>query len=228
MNHIHNKKVLPYTKPLKEYHNRYYKIISILRYFQNNALKYNQTAILNSLNIFLLKDSLKQIKLRTLRKDLTFLCNKGIIKKTLLRLGEGNGTYIKYTVNKYSVKNLKRILKAKEEIVEHDANAIYKFTEETQQKYYLKNKEIKILKSKNATKNVSQYITNNKYINSKEKKERETNNTDYLIINVSKWKTMRYLNKVEENKNKKRYEDNMMKTKKWLESLKRENNVQKS
>ncbi|WAZ71380.1 plasmid maintenance protein (plasmid) [Borrelia miyamotoi] len=228
MNRIHNKKVLPYAKSLKEYHNRYYKIISILRYFQNNALKYNQTAILNSLNIFLLKDSLKQIKLRTLRKDLTFLCNKGIIKKTLLRLGEGNGTYIRYTVNKYSVKNLKRILKAKEEIVEHDANAIYKFTEETQQKYYLKNKKIKILKSKNATKNVSQYITNNKYINSKEKKERETNNTDYLIINVSKWKTMRYLNKVEENKNKKRYEDNMMKTKKWLESLKRENNLQKS
>nr|WP_236842433.1 hypothetical protein [Borrelia hermsii] len=28
--------------------------------------------------------------LRTLRKDLTFLCNKSIIKKTLLRLGEGN------------------------------------------------------------------------------------------------------------------------------------------
>ncbi|AOW96276.1 plasmid maintenance protein [Borrelia miyamotoi] len=228
MNSIHNKKVLPYTKSLKEYHNRYYKILSILRYFQNNALKYNQTVILNSLNIFLLKDSLKQIKLRTLRKDLTFLCNKGIIKKTLLRLGEGNGTYIRYTVNKYSVKNLKRILKAKEEIVEHDANAIYKLTEETQQNYYSKNKEIKIFKSKNATKNVSQYITNNKYINSKEKKERETNNTDYLISNVSKWKTMRYLDKVEENKNKKRYEDNMMKTKKWLESLKTENNVQKS
>ncbi|AOW96129.1 plasmid maintenance protein [Borrelia miyamotoi] len=227
-----NLEVKAHTKPLKKYHSRYYKIISILRYFQNNALKYNQTAILNALNTFLLKDGLKQITLRTLRKDLAFLCNKGIIKKTLLRLGEGNGTYIRYTVTKYSVKNLKKILKAKEEIVEHDANSIYKFTKETQKKYYLQNKEIKIFKRKNATKNVSQYITNNRYINNKEKKERETkneeiNNTDYLIRNVSKWKTMRYLDKIEENENKKRYEDNMLKTKKWLETSNIENNTYK-
>ncbi|AHH05549.1 plasmid maintenance protein (plasmid) [Borrelia miyamotoi] len=214
-----------YPQPLKKYHSRYYKILSILRYFQNNALKYNQTAILNALNTFLLKDGLKQITLRTLRKDLTFLCHKGIIKKILLRLGEENGTYIRYTVTKYSVKNLKRILKAKEKIVEHDANSIYKFTKETQQKYYLQNKGIKIFKRKNATKNVSQYITNNTYINNKEKKERKTkseeiNSTDYLIKNVSKWKTMRYLDKIEENENKKRYEDSMIKTKKWLGDFK--------
>ncbi|AHH05535.1 Putative cytosolic protein (plasmid) [Borrelia miyamotoi FR64b] len=183
--------VKAYPQPLKKYHSRYYKILSILRYFQNNALKYNQTAILNALNTFLLKDGLKQITLRTLRKDLTFLCHKGVIKKTLLRLGEENGTYIRYTVTKYSVKNLKRILKAKEKIVEHDANSIYKFTKETQQKYYLQNKGIKIFKRKNATKNVSQYIINNTYINNKEKKERKTkseeiNSTDYLIKNVSK------------------------------------------
>ncbi|QFP42560.1 hypothetical protein F9Y90_05565 (plasmid) [Borrelia miyamotoi] len=213
-------KALPYTKPLKEYHSRYYKILSILRYFQNKVLKYNQTTILNALNTFLLKDNLKKITLRTLRKDLAFLCNKGIIKKTLLRLGKGNGTYIRYTVIKYSIKNLKRILKAKEEIVEHDTNSIYKFTKETQQKYYLQNKGIKIFKRKNATKNVSQHITNNKYINSKEKKEKETNNTDYLISNVSKWKTMRYLDKIEENENKKRYEKSMLRTEKWIEATK--------
>ncbi|AHH05717.1 plasmid maintenance protein (plasmid) [Borrelia miyamotoi] len=228
-----NLEVQAYTKPLKKYHSRYYKIMSILRYFQNNALKYNQTAILNALNTFLLKDGLKQITLRTLRKDLAFLCNKGIIKKTLLRLGEGNGTYIRYTVTKYSIKNLKKILKAKEEIVEHDATSIYKFTKETQKKYYLQNKGIKIFKRKNATKNVSQYITNNRYINNKEKKERETkseetNNTNYLIRNVSKWKTMRYLDKIEENENKKRYEDSMLRTKKWLEALNTENNTYKS
>ncbi|UPA11618.1 hypothetical protein bpSLO_001495 (plasmid) [Borrelia parkeri] len=213
-----------YTKPLKDYHNRYYKILSILRYFQKKSIKYNQTIILNTLNIFLSKDDLKQITLRTLRKDLTFLCNKSIIKKTLLRLGEGNGSYIRYTITKYSVNNLKRLLKAKQEIIEYDANKIFTFTKETQ-KRYLKNKGVKIFKSKNATKNVSHNITNNKkYINNKEKIEKEikselTNNTDYLIRNVSKWKTMRYLDKIEENANKKRYKDSVIRTKKWLEYL---------
>ncbi|WP_025407129.1 plasmid maintenance protein [Borrelia hermsii] len=224
-----NLEVKTYSKPLKKYHSRYYKILSILRYFQNKAIKYNQTKILNALNIFLFKDSLKQITLRTLRKDLTFLCNKGIIKKTLLRLGEGNGTYIRYTITKHSVKDLKKLLKAQQKIIEHDANKVFTFTKETQKKYF-KNRRFKIFKSKNANKNVSLYITNNRYINSKEKIEKEnrnkvTNNTDYLIRNVSKWKTMRYLNKVEENANKKRYEDSIIRTKKWLETLKIENNI---
>ncbi|WP_330730499.1 plasmid maintenance protein [Borrelia turicatae] len=219
-----NLEVKTYTKPLKEYHNRYYKILSILRYFQNKTINYNQTKILNALNIFLFKDGLKQITLRTLRKDLTFLCNKGIIKKTLLRLGEGNGTYIRYTITKHSVKNLKRLLKAQQEIIEHDANKVFTFTKETQKKYF-KNRRIKIFKSKNATKNVSHNITSNKYINNKEKIEKENkskviNSTDYLIRNVSKWKTMRYLDKVEENANKKRYEDSMMRTKEWLKNYK--------
>ncbi|UPA19333.1 plasmid maintenance protein [Borrelia puertoricensis] len=226
-----NAKALSYIKPLKDYHNRYYKILSILRYFQNKAIKYNQTFILNTLNIFLLKDSLKQITLRTLRKDLTFLCNKGIIKKTLLRLGEGNGSYIRYTVTKYSVKNLKRLLKAQQEIIEHDANKVFIFTKETQKKPF-KNRRFKIFKSKNATKNVSHNITNNKYINNKEKIEKESknkiiNNTDYLIKNVSKWKTMRYLDKIEANANKKRYEKSVISTKEWLEVLKIENNPNK-
>ncbi|UPA18834.1 hypothetical protein bpuSUM_001325 (plasmid) [Borrelia puertoricensis] len=203
-----NLEVKTYSKPLKEYHNRYYKILSILRYFQKNAIKYNQTFILNTLNIFLLKDSLKQITLRTLRKDLAFLCNKGIIKKTLLRLGEGNGSYIRYTITKYSINNLKRLLKAQQEITEHDVNKVFIFTKETQKKYF-KNRRFKIFKSKNATKNVSHNITNNKYINNKEKIEKESkskiiNNTDYLIKNVSKWKTMRFLDKIEENVNKKK------------------------
>ncbi|UPA15257.1 plasmid maintenance protein [Borrelia turicatae] len=217
------KKKTLFIKPLKDYHNRYYKILSILRYFQKESIKYNQTKILNALNIFLFKDGLKQITLRTLRKDLTFLCNKGIIKKTLLRLGEGNGTYIRYTITKYSVKNLKKLLKAQQEIIEHDANKVFTFTKETQKKYF-KNRRVKIFKSKNATKNVSHNITNNKYINNKEKIEKENkskviNKTDYLIRNVSKWKTMRYLDKVEENANKKRYEDSVIRTKKWLKAL---------
>ncbi|UPA18373.1 plasmid maintenance protein [Borrelia puertoricensis] len=216
--------VKAHTKPLKDYHNRYYKILSILKYFQNKTINYNQTFILNALNIFLFKDGLKQITLRTLRKDLAFLCNKGIIKKTLLRLGEGNGTYIRYTVTKYSVKNLKRLLKAQQEITEHDANKVFIFTKETQKKYF-KNRRFKIFKSKNATKNVSHNITNNKHINNKEKIEKESkskiiNNTDYLIRNVSKWKTMRYLDKIEANANKKRYEDSAIRTKKWLGNLK--------
>ncbi|WP_330730356.1 plasmid maintenance protein [Borrelia turicatae] len=213
-----------YTKPLKDYHNRYYKILSILRYFQKESIKYNQTIILNTLNLFLSKDGLKQITLRTLRKDLTFLCNKSIIKKTLLRLGEGNGTYIRYTITKYSVNNLKRLLKAKQEIIEYDANKIFTFTKETQKRYF-KNKGVKIFKSKKATKNVSHNITNNKkHISNEEQIERGmknelTNNTDYLIRNVSKWKTMRYLDKVEENTNKKRYKDSVIRTKEWLEYL---------
>ncbi|AHH13393.1 Putative cytosolic protein (plasmid) [Borrelia hermsii YBT] len=232
MNSAHNEKAPSYTKPLKEYHSRYYKILSILRYFQKNAIKYNQTIILNALNIFLLKDGLKQITLRTLRKDLAFLHNKSIIKKHLLRLGEGNGSYIRYTVTQYSVNNLKRLLKAKQEIIEHDANAIYKFTKETQ-KEYCKNKGVKILKSKNATKNVIHNITNNKCINNKEKRGKETksevtNNTDVLIRNVSKWKTMKYLDKVKDNTNKKRYEESMMRTKEWLKNLKTENNASKN
>ncbi|UPA18412.1 plasmid maintenance protein [Borrelia puertoricensis] len=211
-------------KPLKDYHNRYYKILSILRYFQSKTIKYNQTFILNTLNIFLSKDGLKQITLRTLRKDLAFLCNKGIIKKTLLRLGEGNGSYIRYTITKYSINNLKRLLKAQQEITEHDANKVFIFTKETQKKSF-KNRKFKIFKSKNATKNVSHYITNNKYINNKEKIEKENkskiiNNTNYLIKNVSKWKTMRYLDKIEENTNKKRYEGSLIRTKTWLEALK--------
>ncbi|WP_434757419.1 plasmid maintenance protein (plasmid) [Borrelia puertoricensis] len=226
-----NLEVKTYSKPLKTYHNRYYKIISILRYFQNKAINYNQTFILNALNIFLFKDSLKQITIRTLRKDLAFLCNKGIIKKTLLRLGEGNGSYIRYTVTKYSVKNLKRLLKAQQEITEHDANKVFIFTKETQKKYF-KNRRVKIFKSKNATKNVSHNITNNKYINSKEKIKKENrnkaiNNTDYLIKNVSKWKTMKFLDKIEENANKRRYEDNIIRTKKWLETLEVKNNISK-
>ncbi|UPA14303.1 plasmid maintenance protein [Borrelia turicatae] len=213
-----------YTKPLKDYHNRYYKILSILRYFQKESIKYNQTIILNTLNLFLSKDGLKQITLRTLRKDLTFLCNKSIIKKTLLRLGEGNGTYIRYTITKYSVNNLKRLLKAKQKIIEYDANKIFTFTKETQKRYF-KNKGVKIFKSKNATKNVSHNITNNKkHISNEEQIERKmknelTNNTDYLIKDVSKWKTMRYLDKVEENTNKKRYKDSVIRTKEWLEYL---------
>ncbi|UPA12553.1 plasmid maintenance protein [Borrelia venezuelensis] len=199
----------------KKYHNRYYKILSILRYFQNKAIKYNQTFILNTLNIFLSKDGLKQITLRTLRKDLAFLCNKGTIKKTLLRLGEGNGTYIRYTITKYSVNNLKSLLKAQQEITEHDANKVFIFTKETQKKYS-KNRRFKIFKSKNATKNVSHNITNNKYVNNKENKNEIINRTNYLIKNVSKWKTMRYLDKIEENANKKRYEDSLIRTKEWL------------
>ncbi|ACH95218.1 plasmid maintenance protein (plasmid) [Borrelia recurrentis] len=216
-----------HTQPLKKYHNRYYKILSILKYFQKNLLRYNQTIILNALNRFLAKDELKIITLRTLRKDLALLCNKGIIKKTLLRLGEGNGSYIRYAVNKYSTNNLKRLLDDKQTIIEHDANEIYEFTKKTQQKYYLKNKRLNIHKHKNATKNVSHNITNNKEIKNKKNKkekmkkiEKQTIDTNYMIKNVAKWKTMRYLDKIEENANKKRYEDSMIKTKEWLKNLK--------
>ncbi|AFI32209.1 plasmid maintenance protein [Borrelia crocidurae] len=224
----------PLSKPSKKYHNRYYKIVSIVKFYQKNSIKYNQTSILNTLNRFLAKDELKIITLRTLRKDLALLCNKGIIKKTLLRLGEGNGSYIRYSANKYSLRNLKRFLEDKQAIVEHDANAIYKFTKETQQKYYLKNKGLNIHKSKNATKNVSHNITNNKKINNKKNKKEEkketgkkTIDTNYMIKNVSKWKTMRYLDKIEENANKKRYEDSIIRTQEWLKNLKIENSTYK-
>ena len=63
------------------------------------------------------------------------------------------------------------------------------------------------------TKYVNHIITNNKYIHNyihnKEKKEileNENNNKINLTINnISKWKTMQYLDKTEENKSKKRY-----------------------
>ncbi|AHH11780.1 Putative cytosolic protein (plasmid) [Borrelia coriaceae ATCC 43381] len=172
INNNYKKKTKPFIKQLKKSHNRYYKIISILKYFQKNLIKYNQTVILNTLNNFLIKDNLKQITLRTLRKDLAFLCNKGIIKKTLLRLGEGNGTYIRYTINKYSTNNLKRLLESKDTIIEHDINKILKFTKETQKEYF-KNRKVKISKSKNATKNVSHYINNNIINNKKEKNKQQ-------------------------------------------------------
>ncbi|ACH95177.1 uncharacterized conserved protein (plasmid) [Borrelia recurrentis A1] len=207
-----SQKIQNYTQLSKKYQIRYYKIVSIIRYFQKNTIKYNQTIILNTLNRFLTKDELKIITLRTLRKDLALLCNKGIIQKTLLRLGEGNGSYIRYTVNKYSQNNLKRFIENKQDIIEHDANAIYKFTKETQKKYF-KNIGYKTYKSKNVTKNVSHNIINNKDINIK-----DTKDINLLISNTSKWKTMRYLDKIEENKNKKRYEEAIIKTKKWLES----------
>ncbi|WP_024654310.1 plasmid maintenance protein [Borrelia hispanica] len=207
-----SQKIQNYTQLQKKYQIRYYKTISIIRYFQKNSIKYNQTSILNTLNRFLAKDELKIITLRTLRKDLALLCNKGIIKKTLLRLGEGNGSYIRYTVNKYSQNNLKRFIENKQDIIEHDANAIYKFTKETQKKYF-KNRGYKTYKSKNVTKNVSHNIINNKDINNKDKKD-----INLIISNASKWKTMKYLDKIEENANKKRYEEAMIKTKKWLES----------
>ncbi|WP_024653104.1 plasmid maintenance protein [Borrelia persica] len=167
-----NAKIRSYSQPLKGYHKRYYKLLSITTYYQKNAIRYNQTTILNALNTFLIKDGLKPITLRTLRKDLALLCNKGIIQKTLLRLGEGNGSYIRYSVNKYSLHNLKKLLRAKDAIVEHDANAVYGFTKKTQQKYCEEN-GIKIFKRKSATKNVSQYINSNKkIINKKNKKEK--------------------------------------------------------
>ncbi|WP_024653189.1 plasmid maintenance protein [Borrelia persica] len=223
-----NLKVKNYIQPSKEYHKRYYKILSIITYYQKNAIRYNQTTILKALNTFLIKDGLKPITLRTLRKDLAFLCNKGIIQKTLLRLGEGNGSYIRYSVNKYSLHNLKKLLRAKDAIVEHDANAVYRFTKKTQQKYCEEN-GIKTFKRKSATKNVSQYI-NSKYKNKKKKEKmkiegkktevkneiKKTNEINLVIKNVGKWKTMRYLDKIEENANKKRYEDSMRRTKEWL------------
>lgn len=224
-------KTKTYTKPLKEYHNRYYKILSIIRYFQNNAIKYNQTTILNALNIFLSKDGLKKITLRTLRKDLTFLCNKDIIKKTLLRLGEGNGSYIRYTITKYSITNLKKVLKAKEKIIEHDVNKIFIFTKETRFKYF-NNVKAKIFKSKNVTKNVSHNITininYNKYAKNEIKENETINKTNSLIKKISKWKTMRYLDKIKENANKKEYENNMSKVEKWLKSLEIKNNTTKN
>ncbi len=76
-----NLKIQINVKPLKKYQIRYYKILSILKYFQKNTIKYNQKVILNTLNYFLTQDGLKVITLRTLRKDLTWLCNKSIIKK---------------------------------------------------------------------------------------------------------------------------------------------------
>ncbi len=156
-----NLKIQINVKPLKKYQIRYYKILSILKYFQKYTIKYNQKVILNTLNYFLTQDGLKVITLRTLRKDLTWLCNKSIIKKTLLRLGEGNGSYIRYSVNKYSNNNLNCVLKDKQNTIEHDANIIYKFTKETQKKYF-KNKGAKTSNLKNATKNVSHIINKQK------------------------------------------------------------------
>ncbi|WP_198004649.1 hypothetical protein ACE4V3_05780 (plasmid) [Borrelia recurrentis] len=145
--------------------------------------------------------------LRTLRQDLCFLCKNDIIEKTLIRLGKGNSSYIRYTVNKYSNNNLNRLLESKESIVEHDANAIYKFTKKTQKKY-LQNKKVKIYKPKNATKNVSHIINNKKEI-----KDKGKNDIIFKISKVAKGKTMKYLDKIEENKNKKRYEESIFRVK---------------
>ncbi|ETZ17632.1 putative cytosolic protein [Borrelia duttonii CR2A] len=198
------------TQPLKQYHTRYYKILSILKYFQKNAINYNQAKILNTLNFFLKKDDIKITTLRTLRQDLCFLCKNNIIEKTLIRLGKGNGSYIRYTVNKYSNNNLNRLLESKQSIVEHDANAIYKFTKKTQ-KRYLQNKKVKIYKPKNVS-----HIINNK----KEIKNEKKDDIIFKISKVAKGKTMKYLDKIEENKNKKRYEESIFRVKNWLKQSK--------
>ncbi|AHH06988.1 Putative cytosolic protein (plasmid) [Borrelia crocidurae DOU] len=49
-----------------------------------------------------------------------------------------------------------------------------------------------------------------------------------MIKNVAKWKTMRYLDKVKENANKKRYEESIIRTQEWLRNLKIENNTYKN
>ncbi|AMR76026.1 hypothetical protein [Borrelia hermsii] len=61
---------------------------------------------------------------------------------------------------------------------------------------------------------------NNKEKRGKEIKNEDINNMNLRIKNVSKWKTMRYLDKVEENANKIRYEDSIIKTREWLKHLK--------
>ncbi|AHH04332.1 Putative cytosolic protein (plasmid) [Borrelia nietonii YOR] len=61
---------------------------------------------------------------------------------------------------------------------------------------------------------------NNKEKRGKQIKNEDINNMNLRIKNVSKWKTMRYLDKVEENANKRRYEDSIIKTKEWLKHLK--------
>lgn len=217
-------KIQPNVNPLKKYQIRYYKILSILKYFQKNAIKYNQKVILNTLNYFLAQDGLKEVALRTLRKDLTWLCNKNIIKKTLLRLGEGNGSYIRYSANKYSNNNLNCVLKDKQNTIEHDANAIYKFTKETQKKHF-KNKGTKTSNLKNATKNVSHIIKNKKYINNKEiilhkTKKGDSNFIDLKIKNLLKFKKINFLDKIKENSNKKNYLHKRIETKEWLERIK--------
>ncbi|ADQ31349.1 plasmid maintenance protein [Borreliella burgdorferi] len=217
-------KIQPNVNPLKKYQIRYYKILSILKYFQKNAIKYNQKVILNTLNYFLAQDGLKKVALRTLRKDLTWLCNKNIIKKTLLRLGEGNGSYIRYSANKYSNNNLNCVLKDKQNTIEHDANAIYKFTKETQKKHF-KNKGTKTSNLKNATKNVSHIIKNKKYINNKEiilhkTKKGDSNFIDLKIKNLLKFKKINFLDKIKENSNKKNYLHKRIETKEWLERIK--------
>ncbi|WP_417903207.1 plasmid maintenance protein (plasmid) [Borreliella andersonii] len=219
-----NLKIQPNVNLLKKYQIRYYKILSILKYFQKNAIKYNQKVILNTLNYFLAKDGLNEVALRTLRKDLTWLCNKNIIKKTLLRLGEGNGSYIRYSTNKYSNNNLNCAIKDKQNTIEHDANTIYKFTKETQKKYF-KNKRVKVSNLKNATKNASHIIKNNKkYINNKtilhKAKKEDLNFTDLKIQKLLFLKRMYFLDKMEENSNKKKYLHNRIKIKEWLERIK--------
>lgn len=226
-----NLKIQINVKPLKKYQIRYYKILSILKYFQKNTIKYNQKVILNTLNYFLTQDGLKVITLRTLRKDLTWLCNKSIIKKTLLRLGEGNGSYIRYSVNKYSNNNLNCVLKDKQNTIEHDANIIYKFTKETQKKYF-KNKGAKTSNLKNATKNVSHIINNKKYINNKEKILYKTKNEDSNFISLKietllRYKTINFLDKKKENSNKKNYLYKRIKTKEWLEKIKKQIHYEK-
>ncbi|WP_418453682.1 plasmid maintenance protein [Borreliella bissettiae] len=219
-----NLKIQTNVNLLKKYQIRYYKILSILKYFQKNAIKYNQKLILNTLNYFLAQDGLKEIALRTLRKDLTWLCNKSIIKKTLLRLGEGNGSYIRYSVNKYSNNNLNCVLKNKQNTIEHDANIIYKFTKETQKNYF-KNKGVRASSLKNATKNVSHIINNKKHINNKEKvshktKNKNLNSIDLKIKTLLKFKKINFLDKVKENSNKRKYLYKRIETKEWLERIK--------
>ncbi len=114
-------------------------------------------------------------------------------------MGEGNGSYIRYSVNKYSNNNLNCVLKDKQNTIEHDANIIYKFTKETQKKYF-KNKGAKTSNLKNATKNVSHIINNKKYINNKEKILHKTKNEDSNFIslkikNLLRYKTINFLDK---------------------------------
>ncbi|AWG43339.1 hypothetical protein CR532_04900 (plasmid) [Candidatus Borreliella tachyglossi] len=166
--------------PEKKAHNRLFKTISTINYLNTTLKPYQQQDILYLVNHHLSRDGLKPVKLRTLRKDLTYLVNNKIIKKELIRLGEYKGSYINYTTTKYSIINLKALLCLDQEVIKRSVQAKYKFRKETQERYYkkqnnsLKQNNPKKFENKNATKNEGVYIINNNNITKEEPQESVT------------------------------------------------------
>ncbi|WP_445436345.1 plasmid maintenance protein [Candidatus Borreliella tachyglossi] len=173
-------------------HTRLFKELSIISYYRQNNLYYNQTIILNKLNEFLIKDNLKTISIRTLRRDLDFLIDNKIIKRKLERKGERQGSQVRYATCKYSVVNLKTLLKSRANFTQRDTALEYELTKEAQQHYYQNRINTKKFSKKMATDMACQNITNNNKI-TKEETQKKTKSKKPTKLQIKQSKLAKIL-----------------------------------